>query len=443
MKQKTGSPSVDLGQKIPAQAAAPAKAPSERYHGLDALRGFALLLGVVLHGTLSFIPGFHYTGWPIVDNSPSSPLALAYFVIHLFRMPVFFLLAGFFGRMQYRRLKARGFFKERSKRILLPLLFGILLVLPANVVLVAVVLGIKGPVDSLVPTRAIVPIPLAHLWFLWVLYWLYVAVLVGHKVLGLFRKGGESPSASAPGGNVLERFLGRVCALGAEPAVLALPVALCLYFFDQWHLWEGLPTPNTDLVPQLPTAVGYAVAFSFGWYLQKNPAILQGWRTRWIGYVAAAAAVTAATAALGGFDPQSSVVTVDGHVELEALTGSTKMLCALGYGLAGWLWTLGLVGAALHFFSGFSPVRRYIADASYWIYIIHMPLVMALQVLMRDWPLNWALKYPLILAIALPILFLSYHYLVRSTWIGKMLNGRRYPRTLPADPAARPAAGAS
>lgn len=64
-----------------------------------------------------------------------------------------------------------------------------------------------------------------------------------------------------------------------------------------------------------------------------------------------------------------------------------------------------------------------------------MPLVMALQVVVRNWPVHWALKYPLILAVALPILFLSYHYLVRSTWIGKMLNGRRYPRTLPADPA--------
>ncbi|MCX5214367.1 acyltransferase family protein [Kitasatospora sp. NBC_00240] len=421
---------------IPAQAAAPAGAPAERYHGLDALRGFALLLGVLLHATLAFIPGFSYTGWPIVDNSPSSPLAFAYFVIHLFRMPVFFLLAGFFGRMQYRRLKARGFFKERSKRILLPLLFGTLLVLPMNVILIAVVLGIKGPVDSLVPARAIVPVPLAHLWFLWVLYWLYVAVLVGHKLLGLFRKGG---AAGSQGGGALERAVGRVCALGLEPVVLALPVAVCLWFFDQWHLWEGLPTPNTDLVPQLPTTVGYAVAFSFGWYLQKNPGTLQSWRRRWVGYVAAAVVVTVATAALGGFDPQSSLVTIDGQLALEPLTGGTKALCALGYGLAGWLWTLGLVGAALHFFAGFSPLRRYIADASYWIYIVHMPLVMALQVVVRHWPVHWALKYPFILAVALPILFLSYHYLVRSTWIGKMLNGRRYPRTLPTDPAARPA----
>jgi glucans biosynthesis protein C len=39
----------------------------------------------------------------------------------------------------------------------------------------------------------------------------------------------------------------------------------------------------------------------------------------------------------------------------------------------------------------------------------------------------WVLKYPLILAVALPVLFLSYHYLARPTFIGAQLNGRKYP----------------
>jgi hypothetical protein len=34
----------------------------------------------------------------------------------------------------------------------------------------------------------------------------------------------------------------------------------------------------------------------------------------------------------------------------------------------------------------------------------------------------------MILAIGFPIMFASYHYLVRSTFIGAVLNGRRYPR---------------
>jgi hypothetical protein len=40
-------------------------------------------------------------------------------------------------------------------------------------------------------------------------------------------------------------------------------------------------------------------------------------------------------------------------------------------------------------------------------------------------------KFPLILGITAAVLLASYHYLVRSTFLGKLLNGRRYPRSLP------------
>jgi len=50
------------------------------------------------------------------------------------------------------------------------------------------------------------------------------------------------------------------------------------------------------------------------------------------------------------------------------------------------------------------------------------------------WPLHWSLKFPLILAITAALLLTSYHYLVRDTFIGKLLNGRRYPRLLPPTP---------
>ena len=43
-------------------------------------------------------------------------------------------------------------------------------------------------------------------------------------------------------------------------------------------------------------------------------------------------------------------------------------------------------------------------------------------------PLHWAIKFPLIVAITLAVLLVSYHYLVRPTFIGALLNGRKYPR---------------
>ena len=74
----------------------------ERLHALDAVRGGALLLGIVLHATLSFLPAPTRI-WIIQDNHPSMTLAMLYFAIHVFRMTTFFLIAGFFAHMSFHR----------------------------------------------------------------------------------------------------------------------------------------------------------------------------------------------------------------------------------------------------------------------------------------------------------------------------------------------------
>jgi ABC-type multidrug transport system ATPase subunit len=124
------------------------------------------------------------------------------------------------------------------------------------------------------------------------------------------------------------------------------------------------------------------------------------------------------------------------HVEPMAQPGLTKTVYALVFGVAVWGWVLGLTGAALRFLSNFNATRRYLADASYWIYLAHLPLVVALQIWVSDWPLHWSVKYPFILIVSFAVLFLSYHYLVRPTFIGRLLNGRKYPRKI--SPLAAP-----
>ena len=87
--------------------------------------------------------------------------------------------------------------------------------------------------------------------------------------------------------------------------------------------------------------------------------------------------------------------------------------------------TFAALGLALRFMSNFSPTLRYLADASYWLYIIHLPIVMALQVALSqlDWP--GLIKFAVILLIAIPSMLASYHLMVRFTFIGAVLNGRR------------------
>ena len=102
------------------------------------------------------------------------------------------------------------------------------------------------------------------------------------------------------------------------------------------------------------------------------------------------------------------------------------------YSVAAWSWTFAAIGLALRFLSNPSPLRRYVADASYWMYLIHVPLVLAMQIAVArlDWPAP--VKLTLILAVVIAMLLLSYRWFVRSTWLGAWLNGRRQPRAIPS-----------
>ena len=92
------------------------------------------------------------------------------------------------------------------------------------------------------------------------------------------------------------------------------------------------------------------------------------------------------------------------------------------------LLVFGIMGFFIKYFRKPNRIWRYLTDSSYWLYLIHLPFIVWLQVVLYGWDVHWALKFTLINAIAFPIMLLSYHYLVRPTFIGQTLNGRKYPR---------------
>ena len=80
-------------------------------------------------------------------------------------------------------------------------------------------------------------------------------------------------------------------------------------------------------------------------------------------------------------------------------------------------------------------MKLYLADSSYWLYLVHLPVLYFFQTLFTAFDWHWSVKYLLSIAGTMPILLVSYHYLVRPTFIGAILNGRRRPRGLTAEPA--------
>ncbi|MCA9051188.1 MAG: acyltransferase family protein, partial [Planctomycetaceae bacterium] len=100
-----------------------------RRHDLDALRAFAMLLGIVLHGAMSFIPGAGVI-WGVQDSQANPLFGVLLASIHGWRMPLFFLVSGFFTAMLWKKRGLRELLIHRFKRIFLPLVLAMLTVIP-------------------------------------------------------------------------------------------------------------------------------------------------------------------------------------------------------------------------------------------------------------------------------------------------------------------------
>jgi len=102
----------------------------------------------------------------------------------------------------------------------------------------------------------------------------------------------------------------------------------------------------------------------------------------------------------------------------------------LGYALTMWSLVLLTIGAFRKFCTRPRPWIRYLADSSYWLYLVHLPIVVWLQVAVAEIPVNWSPKLAFISIATIALALLTYDLVVRSTWIGAILNGRRRDRAM-------------
>ncbi len=386
---------------------------TERLHALDAVRGGALLLGIIVHMSMSFWP---IPLWPIRDNDPSGVLLTSFGVIHIFRMSLFFVIAGFFARLLYERRGPRAFVADRARRIAIPLLFGWPLLFAAFIAVIVWSAIRVGTWDAMQaqpqPGLSWSTIPLLHTWFLYVLLWLYAAALA---VVGLVRLiDGKGRIVGAA-----DRFVGAIVKTQLAPIALGLPLFAVFAFAESWIPWGGIRTPDVGLVPNVAACVGFATAFGFGWMLNRQSDLLSVWRRWWPLYLAVAAGLSVVCSYYSGLAANPAAIAEMGLTD--------RLWSSAAYPLATWTWSLGLIGLATACLTKENRTIRYLADSSYWVYLIHLPVAMVFQVLFATvvWP--WFVKFPLMLAIAMALMLLSYQLLVRNTFIGSVLNGKRIP----------------
>ena len=356
-----------------------------------------MLLGLVLHSAASYTAQPLGEAWPYHDRSRHIAFDLLLFFIHLFRMPTFFVVAGFFAALLYERDGERQFIRNRARRVGLPLVVFWVAVMPLMIagVLFGTWMGlVEVPLDH-VPRGPIWRLPiLGHLWFLYDLLLFYVAAVIVARAARGFRLTAEATWITRPGWNVL--------ALGLITTLTLLPMQV-----------PGLET-SAALAPPLRILAAYGAFFAFGWLLYRQREVLPLYGARWIRFLVAG--LIATLAYLVVLQLPARMTPRAFHV--------ASVACA---GLAVWLLIFGCLGLFVRRLDAPRPRLRYLADASYWIYLTHLlPVTWAVGLLaLVAWPAG--VKFTIVLTVATAVTLLTYRAFVRTTAIGALLNGRRLP----------------
>ncbi|PWV99089.1 glucan biosynthesis protein C [Hoeflea marina] len=371
-----------------------------RQHHWDFARALYLLLGIPFHAAVVY--STHFV-WSVSSPQHSPLLTLIADSIHVFRMPGFFILAGFFSMMMLSRQGARPWLGKRLVRLGLPLATATLTILPLQIVMQQYGLVVSG---ELAPARLGASIAfsethfdepwVSHLWFLYCLI-TYSAALAGIVALTGAARFSALVAAVAEFG-LRHRWLA-FATLAAACAGLAL-VLPALYRVGGSHM---------------PAAVAYnsyAVYFCFGaamfisaplraWYSGA------GWMALGIGCLLGLVSLIAPST------PWSQAVFM--------ISGVVAAMMITGF----------ITGMATVRFNGHNPAIRRIVDASFTIYLFHHPLIFAMATLflMLDWPplLEWLITFTLA-----GLLSYGIHLLIARSAVALLLfNGAR----------ARPPAG--
>lgn len=353
-----------------------------RRHDLDLLRAFAMMLGIWLHTAVAALalPGV----------SAEGPLAWFAAGVHGFRMPLFFVLSGFFTALLWQRRGPRGLLRDRSRRVALPLLVGLVTIIP--MLLVCGYIGSLAPVE-VADTGIFEPNPdlflgvgLGHLWFLWYLF-LLVLVYVP---------------------------LAQPITRSARVLVWVLPVIAVV---PQLFMVERTFGPDTSggVIPEWQIMGYYAVFFAFGASLYDLPRGRGGQR---IDFLGRSWPVLLPLTLLILFPVAMYATFVSDNW---AAASVLQVLYAWGI-------TIGLIGLVRAIPGLHRPWVRYTSDASYWMYLAHLPLVLLIVPWVAVVGLAWPLTFVVSGLLVTGLLLWSYQSFIRYGAVGRLLNG---PRTRP------------
>ncbi|UVO51253.1 acyltransferase family protein [Sphingomonas sp. SUN019] len=322
----------------------------QRHYGLDWLRIAAFAILILYHIGMVFVPwGFHVklpgADWTTVPMLASAP----------WRLSLLFVVSGYASRALHRRGgRTAAFAANRTSRLIVPLIFGIAVVVPPQSWVELVTKhAYAGSFATFwthdyfrFSTLAGIVLPTwNHLWF--VLYlWLYTMLLV--VVLAI-----------APAGlrNAAQMAFSRIF---TGTRALLLPMAWLIVVSTL--LFPGVGETHALFGDWVAHAI-YLPAFLFGFAMAAAPGTLATFARLW---KPAAAMALVAYAIVAGIELNWPVQT---------MPQPWGRIFSIARGVEGWAAIAALIGIAETFLNRDHPARAMLTEAVFPFYIIHQTII--------------------------------------------------------------------
>jgi glucans biosynthesis protein C len=382
---------------------------SGRQYFVDWIRVLGML-GIFFFHNARFYDTF--SDWHVKDASTSMIASGFVAFMSLWMMPLFFLIAG---AGTFYALKSRSpgqYALERTLRLLVPFVFGMLIIVVPQAYFQAVSHGIDIGTNNIFQIywlylQTLPDLNTFHLWFIMDLF------LFSIVTIPLFSLRDSS------GKNIIDRlavFFDRPWALILLLVLLITLVNLFVYPDGFWGYRNG----GWNIVT-------YILFFILGYFIFANPSIMETIRKfRWISLATGlATGIIIFTFFIDELaDPVKHFAT------------PLFVIASLMQVLSGWGWLLGILGCGYRFLNRNNRFLSYANEAVLPFYVLHQTVIIVIGYYVVQWNISIGLKYLTTCVTSFIGIMLIYELLVRHSNILRILFGMRLKRTHRKSPAA-------
>jgi glucan biosynthesis protein C len=374
--------------------------PGARLYYLDWLRVGAII-GIFFFHNARFYDVF--SDWHVRNATTNLGASILVAFLVQWIMPLFFLIAGAGTYFALKSKKTGQFVQERTLRLLVPFVFGMLVIVVPQAYFQALYHGVNlaGYNIFQIYWLYLQTLPDLETFHLWFLEDLFIISLVTIPIFFTWKGSDRS---------VVSRVAMAVSRPWILVPLLVIPITLVNIFLYQTGFW-GYRNGGFNFV-------AYLLFYVFGFLIFANPKIMETikkFRWLWLGIAIVAMGL------LGLF--------------VDVLADSTKYFGSTAYNIAQfvqalstWAWLLAILGLGSHYLVGNNRFLSYANEAVLPFYILHQTIIISIGFYVVQWNTGVGLKYLTTTATSFVAIMLIYELLVRRINILRFLFGMRLKR---------------